>query len=191
MMRHDIGFHDGHPKVTDADKYKPLRFFEEDGFVFTAINDQAELQYDRQAWEKSRLNYLDKCIEMKANIVCLGEFDFPPVQSEVDDGPFLENVEAKIAGVPFPMFVLFGTRHEKTNDHPMCCKNVAKIVVNKELKNTVKTHKATEFVYEHEKIVPATKVGEILSPPQEIRAKYYDTKLGRIAVLICRSLDLI
>jgi len=184
MSRNDIGYSENHEKKTAADRQKKFRFFDDGSYCFTKVNDQADDPYNRQEWEQARLLYLDRCIEQKVNIVCLGEFDYPPCQHGSDDSEFEIAIQRKIMGLEFPMFVLAGTRHEKENS-PEKCANVAKIFVNDNLKNTVADHLPPNYQYQHEKVVSATKAGEILSPPSRIGANYYDTALGRIAVLIC------
>lgn len=185
MGRNDIGLPPGHSKETPADKIKPLRFEVDDKnrFTFTSVNDGGDPQYDRATWEAERLAHLDTCLDQGANIICLGEFDFPPEQHGVDQSIFEAEILKRINGRPFPVFVLAGSRHE-FNDTAGTCKNVARVIVNDLLKDTA-PGRTPQNVFMHDKIVPATKVGEVLSPPSTIEAKYYDTKLGRIAVLIC------
>ena len=183
MGRNDIGLPDKHPDEKTADEVMPLRFEAVGDFVFTSVNRNGDPEYDKDAWEAERLSYLDRCLKERANIICLGEFDFPPQQAGVDDDSFAAAVLAKINGYDFPVFVVAGSRHEYHQSGPSC-HNVARIIVNNAL-NTAPAGYSKPSVYRHNKVIPAAKVGERLSAPDGIVAQYYDTKLGRIAVLIC------
>lgn len=183
MGRNDIGLPEKHPDAKPADEIKPLRFRAEGDFVFTSVNRNGDPEYDKKAWEDERLSYLDRCLKERANIICLGEFDYPPQQSGVDDESFATRVLVKINGYDFPVFVVAGSRHEYVKGVPSC-HNVARIIVNDAL-NTAPAGYEKQSIYKHKKIIPAAKVGERLTAPDGIIAQYYDTKLGRIAVLIC------
>ncbi|MCP4934760.1 MAG: hypothetical protein GY927_11280 [bacterium] len=183
MGRHDIGLPDGHKKLKQDDKIKPLRFETVKRLTFTSINEEGNPPYKKTEWESERLAHLETCLDNGANIICLGEFDFPPVQHGVDHASFEKAILEKINARDYPVFVVAGSRHEYNKDDETCV-NVARIIVNRNLKDVV-TSRELNNVFLHNKIVPATKVGEIISPPNSIDVKYYDTKIGRIAVLIC------
>lgn len=172
----------------DVGERKPLKFVERDGFRFLDVNNNSDPPaYSATDWEEERLAEIQTCLNKGANVICLGEFDFPPCEPDVDHAAFRSNVQSMIDRADFPVFLLAGSRHEYAASSPYSaasCHNIARVFVNKALKTKTSVTN-TDFEFPHYKLVPATKAGEVLSPRNSIKTRYYETSLGRIAVLIC------
>ncbi len=146
--------------------------------------------FDKKKWINTRLTHLRSCLENRSNIICMGEFDFPPfVERDSFASEFSAAVlnEINSPSVDFPVFVVAGSRHESVDrDGAKYCSNRAKIFVN-DILDTRKDARSEPIRYpiDHDKIVSAEKAGEWLDTPRNPRLRYYDTRLGRIGVLIC------
>ena len=57
---------------------------------YSEHNDDADphAQYDYQAWKKARLEPLKRCVNEGAQIIALGEFDYPPQFDDENDKDF-------------------------------------------------------------------------------------------------------
>ncbi|MEM6477815.1 MAG: hypothetical protein AAF647_02090 [Pseudomonadota bacterium] len=145
-------------------------------------------EYDFKRWMDERLEILRTCVNAGAQIITLGEFDYPPVFNDAHDREFNKEVQSLIDGAQQEVFLLAGSRHEvdRANRKVIAAWNRAKIFANTKLA----CHPRAEdspfmFPVDHEKIVPAEKAGERITIPRKPTIGYYETRLGRIGVLVC------
>lgn len=165
-----------------ADKAFKFRMTEQNGFVYPALNHDADDEYlfDQAEWEKERLEALDVAIGNGAQIICFGENDFIPYEKLNTE--FCEKIQARIDAKDYPIFLVAGTTHEyESNGANHSCFNRAKVFANKEVKN----HERPDEDLFVEKLNAAEHAGEKISVPERPRVQYFDTTLGRIAVLVC------
>jgi len=182
MNRHDVAGLNPTPVEKEE---KHLRFVERSGFRYTVVNTDAapDKRFVRRNWEKQRLEHIDFCLKSGVNIISLGEFDYPPVDIKNDDSLFNAAVQAKVDAADHPVFLICGTRHDLVGEIKQC-ENAARIFTNSELEDVDHSETPTKPII-HRKLVSATKAGERLSPPNDIKVTYYSTKIGKIGVLIC------
>ena len=184
MGRHDIA----KKGARGAERSWPFIFKDEDAFCVMRPNTGSNPGYIRADWEQMRLDKIRECVDAGANMICLGEYDFTPHSDSERETDFTNEISKIIDGQGRPILVVAGSRHEpRTVQRPSGAAyvewhNVARIVCSDELCNNP-NQPCKEFL--HDKLVSATKAGEIIARPSEIDVKYYDTVLGRIAVLIC------
>ncbi|MCP4079314.1 MAG: hypothetical protein GY743_03630 [Planctomycetaceae bacterium] len=162
-----------------------LRMTEKFGLKYSEVNPNAdeEFSYNDVKWKQARLAAIDGCLTMGANIVSLGEFDYPPMFVDTDITSFNSDIQTKIDAVDRPVFLIAGTRHDP-NPATGECFNRARIFINKAL-NTAPRSEPLSGPITHDKLVSAEKSGEKISVPPGVEITYYDTCLGNIAVLIC------
>ena len=86
------------------------------------------------------------------------------------------------------VFIVAGSRHEflKKEGQVVEAWNRAKIYANSKLANLDRAKDSPiVFPINQEKIVSAQKAGEYINVPTPSRISYYESKIGRIGVLIC------
>lgn len=169
-----------------VDKKYTFKMQEKNGFVAPVINNGADddAVFSHAAWEKQRLDALDEALRQGANIVCFGENDFTPTSDLRQLESHCKKIQARIDALERPVFVVAGTTHDHDDvNQPATCFNQARIFVN----DAIKTFENLEIEepIKHKKLSPAEHADEAISTPESPRVTYYDTVMGRIAVLIC------
>jgi predicted amidohydrolase len=148
-------------------------------------NASNEMTYDQKNWQDERTSLLKAALESGANIISLGEFDFPWDYNDASKRKtenFEKHLTKLINNVPQPVFLIAGSRHDFIG--PGKLTNTARIFVNNKLL-TAPGIAGTPQPILHHKRTAAFKMGEKLSPPENVSFKCYDTSLGNIGVLIC------
>jgi hypothetical protein len=151
-------------------------------------DDHAE--YDEGKWTADILNLLSESVALGANVVCLGEFDYPLFVGErgaADRKTFEKRLVQKIDGADQPIFAVLGTHHrlqrlpQNAEDWtgPLA-QNVAMIALSSQLRDP-----GAPGIREVFKRTPASKAGELLTGLHGIDMEVFDTILGKYAVIIC------
>jgi hypothetical protein len=146
------------------------------------------------------LSGIRSALEQKANIICLGEFDYPPVfpdkvnKKDVDpEERFNDSIIELINGADHPVFLFAGSSHSCKKHSStyrgkaigeFSAENVGRVFYNEALmKGIIKP------TYEHPlciaKRTPASKIGERLSRPPTIDISTFKTLFGHVLILIC------
>jgi predicted amidohydrolase len=126
-----------------------------------------------------------------ANVICFGEFDYPPFREDEDgraaERSFLREVQKRINRSDEPVFAVLGSFHriralvDRGSDWtgPLA-QNVAKIALSDRLKDSG----AAPF-REILKRTPASKAGELITGIHGIDMEVFDTIIGKFGVVIC------
>lgn len=149
-----------------------------------------QYKYDPQKWVEELLDALRQAVDAGANIICFGEFDYPPrFMREYSERRFRSDVSKIIDASSEPVILFAGSRHERARtkdhgEHEFHAHNVGHVFLNKAiLKSQGTINGARELkIY---KRTPASKVGEQLSRRLGTTIQGYRTLLGRISFLIC------
>jgi len=185
MSRHDIA------SIEDVDRQRdtkfPLKMVTQNDLCYSVVNSEADddCAYDDDNWKQTRLEKIEKCLGYGADIISLGEFDFPPKENTANDEEFESNIQTKIDAVDRPVFLVSGSRHEyEESEGHASCYNSARIFRNKKVDTVPRADGALAPIVHH-KLVSAEKAGERITTPKDVQIQYYETNIGRIAVLIC------
>lgn len=153
------------------------------------VNNQASLehQYDQKAWIDKNQRAIHKALSSGANVVTLGEFDFPPLDT---DGVFMSReasaaliakhrkwLKDRLARHGKPALVFAGSAHEWTSQG---CVNVGEVFIADDDGHGLQVHH-----HLYQKRVAAGGLGETLTQVTSPFLPYYGTSFGKIAVLIC------
>jgi len=162
-----------------------LVMVERGGFTAPEINNNADecSLFIHEDWVNSRLTALNTAIDHGANIICFGENDFTPTTDQREIEEHCRIVQAKIDAQDRPIFLIAGTAHDRVSSTGACY-NQARIFVNRHIK-TLSTLKLEQEPILHKKLNSAERTGEFISVPERPRVTYYDTNIGKIALLIC------
>lgn len=188
MGRNDIAPKDESPRISHSNF--PLRMFDTDNSCITIINTSAESphQYDGNLWISERLKCIECAISEGANVISLGEFDFPidRIGSNHFETTFNYEVRQRIDRAPQPIFLVGGSRHEmsQNSDGSRYWSNTARIYYNNSI-DRIQRSVALPNPILHKKCVSAEKMGERLTDLGAPEINYYSTDLGAIALLIC------
>lgn len=157
--------------------------------------------YDFQLWVETLLTGIRRAVDGGANIICLGEFDYPPQfpdkENEKDREPadiFDEKILEIIDAAPQPIFLFGGSSHAcealKSAEYQgikvieFSAENVGRVFYNKALvKGVLKSRRDNPLRIA--KTTPAVKIGERLSRREGIDISTFNTLFGHIVVLIC------
>lgn len=156
-------------------------------------------QYDHNAWKADLLAALAEAVAQDANLICFGEFDYPPGFSDEDnpydnEADFQREVLEILDRSKKPSVAILGSSHRRKPipsdpDKPQLLdeykvENVAQVFFSKSLLSSVDrpTVDNPKGVW---KVTPASKVGERLSRPKDITLHGFNAVFGRVAVLIC------
>lgn len=161
------------------------------GLCHTIINRSAQPPYVRREWINSRLEAIENAvINEKANVVILGEYDFPPCEIraqpaayERDLTAFKQEILSLIDEQNHQVMVLAGSRHEMQVDSDQrvnFCSNTAYLFTNR-LARIDQNDAITEF----QKRAAAKKMGEVISVQPGITLYIYTTFVGNVCVLVC------
>jgi hypothetical protein len=191
--RNDIAFPNDYQKVAD----KKMLVWHKTALTTTLIPNDHEpaVRYDYDVWERSVLSGIKYAISKGANIICLGEYDFPP--SLEDSSSECEAFENKIIDIinqtQAPVLLFAGSSHcfdKKTSSyggrtiHEWEATNRGRVFYNKPLiEGTYRHDKSNPFRVE--KRTPAAKIGERLSQRENTNISTFKTMLGTVMVLIC------
>ncbi len=148
------------------------------------------IAYAPEAWIGEILAALSRSIHHGANVVCFGEFDYPPFpdtdEGRADERAFEAEVLKRINGTDAPVFAILGSHHRVSKlsgrgsdwTGPLA-QNVAKIALSDPLKGTGKAFR------EVLKRTPASKAGELLTGIHGIDMEVFDTIIGKFGVVVC------
>jgi predicted amidohydrolase len=150
-------------------------------------NADPENQYDREnqaRWIKKNQDAIDVALSGGADIVCLGEFDFPPVddrnaaESTAANESHRDWIRNRLRDAGRPAVVFAGSSHQWSEQG---CANIGETFF-------ADADDAGEIFIRHqqyEKRLAAKKMGETLTETQEPVHPFFATSLGKVAVLIC------
>lgn len=163
------------------------------GGKISRINTAAKPKFNKKQWESDRLDCIDKALGEGANIISLGEFDYPPFTTQAADRNFEKALQSRIDAVDRPVIVVAGSRHgiikteieDEKNEMKTTekCVNRARIFANGTVCTADEQPRKMPIV--HDKLVSAIKAGEQIAPPSKIDFPLYNTNIGNISVLIC------
>lgn len=144
-----------------------------------------EIAYNFDKWKNKRISAVREAINNGADIICLGEFDYPPAHDTTDEDKFDKEILNIINGQNRPILCVAGSRHQWIpEDGEDKCVNRAYVIPNTHLK-TNNLLDQDEIKYEVDKANSAKKAGELLSVCDKPQVKVFETILGKIAILIC------
>lgn len=146
-----------------------------------------ENQYDQQDWIKSNQRAIDEALTGEANVVALGEFDFPPhdvdgvLINPGDSAAAIEGhrewIKGRLAKHGRPALVFAGSSHEWAGHG---CVNVGEVFIADDDGRGLQVHH-----HRYRKRVAAGGLGETLTQVTSPLLPYFGTSFGKIAVLIC------
>lgn len=186
FFRDDIVF------LSDTCEERPLKLNKLHDSGLTKVSENSDVsitnRYNGRAWTDDRIKAIKCCVKQGANIISLSEFDYPPQLSEDNEDEharrYSKEIQNIINSAQQPVFLIAGSRHESVEEKGgITVKNYAKIFTNDALKET--TVPPPQLPIDHEKIVPAQKMGEQLTPNRTPKVSFYETPIGRIGVLVC------
>lgn len=187
MMQCDIAKNEPAPNAAlPLHMSKPT---ENHNIVAVTPDANSDALYDYKKWRDDRLERIEASLKAKANIIVIGEFDYPPFFKTQDDNDFNTRVRALINRFDHEIFLIAGTRHERLGKgKAQKWFNHAKIFVNKNL-DTVERSDDDNLPspMNHAKLVPAESMGEQIDTPFPTAISYYETAFGQIAVLVCKD----
>jgi len=165
----------------------PFLMEERTGCCASVVNPNAKssVAYSFEKWSADRLSAVEDAVKLGSDIICLGEFDYPPQHPVTDEKKFDQDILDLINGQNRPILCVAGSRHEWIRDGDNWrCINRARVFANKRLmvNDLQEPHDA---FFSIDKAVSAKKAGEVLSSNSMPKIKYFETPLGKIAVLIC------
>jgi predicted amidohydrolase len=138
---------------------------------------------DQARWIAENQNAINRALSKGADIVCLGEFDFPPVdpnreaESSAANEKYRRWITSRLVRGGRPAIVFAGSSHQWQEAG---CTNIGETFIaepNHEGKIVVRHLR-------YEKRIAAKNQGEILLETMPIHP-YFATSLGKVAVLIC------
>jgi predicted amidohydrolase len=153
------------------------------------VNSQAfvEHQYNQEAWIEKNQWAIDTALTEGSDVVCLGEFDFPPLDIDGEIRSQEESAELNRAHREWitsrllqhgkPALIFAGSSHDWT-EHG--CVNVGEVFIADDDGRGLKVHPQRYL-----KRVAAGGLGETLTQVTSPLLPYFGTSLGMIAVLIC------
>jgi hypothetical protein len=153
------------------------------------VNSEAhvEYQYDQRAWISKNQQAIDIALTNGADVVCLGEFDFPP--HDIDGAiigareSFALNmrhrrwIRTRLQQHGKPALVFAGSSHEWSSHD---CANMGEIFIS----DCGDDGKLLIRYQRYEKRIAAKGLGELLRSVTR-PLSYFGTSIARIAVLIC------
>lgn len=151
----------------------------------TKINHDANenVRYDPAKWIDLRLQAVRDALDLGANIISFGEFDYPPPFDQRSDEAYSRQILQEIDGSRDPVFLFAGSYHSDDNflgvGRPR--HNVGLIYPNEQMLD----RQPDDRPFRQFKRSPARKMGEQLWQPRKLDLTFYETILGRIGVLIC------
>ncbi len=165
----------------------------------TNVEADQQHQYNHGAWKQDLLSALDEAVRHEANLICFGEFDYPPGFSDGDDrdadeARFKQDVFRILDRSKKPCVAVLGTSHRRmqlpnqdstsgiVSEYRV--ENIAQVFFSSSLLDSVE-HKRIQNPKGVWKVTPASKVGERLSRPKDIRLYGFNAVFGRVAVLVC------
>jgi predicted amidohydrolase len=148
---------------------------------------QGEDRYRQDQWIRRNEWAIDEALKAGANVICLGEFDFPPHDIEGTVNPPGESASAierhrqwitdRLMQHGKSTLVFAGSSHEWT-DHG--CVNTGEVFIADDDGRGLRVHHE-----QHRKRVAAGGLREVLTQVTSPILPYFGTSLGNIAVLIC------
>jgi predicted amidohydrolase len=146
-----------------------------------------EDKYDQGKWIARNQAAIDKALNAGAHVVCLGEFDFPPIDDTCDiaisqalNKKHKDWIVERLNRHAKPALVFGGSSH--VWDANGACSNIGHIFTC-DAEVTGGGMKAREHVYE--KRISAKSLGESVAQSSTPTLTYFGTSYARIAVLIC------
>jgi predicted amidohydrolase len=147
-----------------------------------------ENRYNQSEWIKKNQRAIDRALRKGANVICLGEFDFPPVdyaatfvdlaRSEAANEKHRGWIEERLKKHGKPAIVFAGSSHQWTQHG---CANIGEIFIADYNGNgAIHVHRQN-----YNKRVTAGGLGELLHQTTSPILKYFGTSLGKVACLIC------
>lgn len=146
-----------------------------------------EHRYDQDAWIEKNQRAIDVALNKGANVICLGEFDFPPVDIDSTIRPLEQSVAAnerhrdwiktRLLTNAKPALIFAGSSHDWSDRG---CTNVGEVFIADDDGGGLRVYHER-----YRKRVAAGGLGETLTQVTDATLPYFGTSLGKIAVLIC------
>jgi hypothetical protein len=152
-------------------------------------------RYNPAAWQRELLESLRVAVGKGANLVCFGEFDYPPsFDRERPEDQFQADVKDTLRLGAQPAAVVLGSSHRRKvvegravfsgNIKEYKVENVAQIFFS-DIVTRLLTEDAIANPKEVWKVTPASRVGERLSRPSNIDLYGFSAIFGKVSVLVC------
>ena len=146
-------------------------------------------QADAVVWARHLLKQIKTAVDKGADVICAGEFAYPPLDLELETGESLrDEIQKLVENAERPVFIVPGSRHFRSDGHDTGAshyENVSLIFGGDSSAGDNLQTRAEKLPFQYRKRSPSVGLGERLISPKDTKIPVFITPFSNISVLIC------